>query len=107
MSRKRTCINLALLCSEWVIPDVQDEWLLSSNPIADRSRTNHKERVKGSSSATSATNTANDNSKNQRECVLKDDKHPTWKCEKIKRMNVQKRGQKAQELMLCFETLSD
>ena len=51
--------------------------------------------------------TANDNSKYQRECALKDGKHPIWKCEKFKKMNVEKRGQKAKELKFCFKCLSD
>ena len=95
--------------SEWLndIADVQDELLLSSNPNADRAKTSYKEKAKGSTFATSATNTANDNSKNQRECALKDGKHPIWKCEKFKKMNVEERGQKAKELKLCFKCLSD
>ena len=36
--------------------------------------------------------------------MLKDGKHPVWKCEK---MNVEERGQKAKELKLCFKCLSD
>ena len=96
--------------SEWLndIADVQDELLLSSNPNADRNaKSSYKEKAKGSTFATSATNTANDNSKNQRECALKDGKHPIWKCEKFKKMNVEERGQKAKELKLCFKCLSD
>ena len=79
--------------SEWLsdIADVQDELLLSSNPNADRSKSSYKEKAKGSTFATSATNTANDTSKYQRECVLKDVKHPIWKCEKFKKMNVEER----------------
>ena len=95
--------------SDWLndIADVQDEMLLSSNPIADRAKSSNKEKAKGSTFATSTTNTANDNSKNQRECVLKDGKHAIWKCEKFKKMNVEERGQKAKELKLCFKCLSD
>ena len=95
--------------SEWLndIADVQDELLLSSNLNADRAKSSYKEKAKGSTFATSATNTGNDNSKNQRECVLKDGKHPIWKCEKFKKMNVEERGQKAKELKLCFKCLSD
>ena len=95
--------------SEWLndIADVHDELLLSSNPNADRAKSSYKEKAKGSTFATSATNTANDNSKNQRECALKDGKHPKWKCEKFKKMNVEERGQKAKELKLCFKCLSD
>ena len=70
-------------------------------------KTSYKEKTEGSTFATSATNTANDNSKNQRECVLKDGKHPIWNCEKFKKMNVEDRGQKAKELKLCFKCLSD
>ena len=79
--------------SEWLndIADVQDEFLLSSNPNADRVKLSYKEKAKGSTFATSATNTENDNSKDQRECVLKDGKHPIWKCEKFKKMNVEER----------------
>ena len=64
--------------SEWLndIADVQDELLLSSNPKADRAKSNYKEKAKGSTFATSTTNTASDNSKYQRECALKDGKHP-------------------------------
>ena len=95
--------------SEWLndIADVQDELLLSSNPNADRAKSNYKEKAKGSTFATSTTNTASDNSKNQRECALKDGKHPIWKCEKFRKMNVEERGQKAKELKLCFKCLSD
>ena len=95
--------------SEWLndIADVQDEFLLSSNPIADRVKLSYKEKAKGSTFATSATNTENDNSKNQRECVLEDGKHPLWNCEKFKKMNVEERWQKAKELKLCFEGSSD
>ena len=95
--------------SEWLndIADVQDELLLSSNPNADRAKSNYKEKAKGSTFATSTTNTTSDNSKYQRECALKDGKHPIWKCEKFKKMNVEERGQKAKELKLCFKCLSD
>ena len=95
--------------SEWLkdIADVQDELLFYSNPNADRAKTSYKEKAEGSTFATSATNTANDNSKTQRECVLKDGQHPIWKCEKFKKMNVEERGQKAKELKLCFKCLSD
>ena len=80
--------------------------LLSSNPNADRAKSSHKEKAKGFTFATTK-NTASDNSKNQRECVLKDGKHPIWKYEKFKKMNVEERGQKAKELKLCFKCLSD
>ena len=95
--------------SEWLndIADVQDELLLSSNPNADRLKSNYKEKAKGSTFATSTTNTVSDNSKYQRECALKDGKHPIWKCEKFKKMNVEKSGQKAKELKMCFKCLSD
>ena len=95
--------------SEWLndIADVQDELLFYSNPNADRAKTSYKEKAEGFTFATSATNTANDNSKTQRECVLKDGQHPIWKCEKFKKMNVEERGQKAKELKLCFKCLSD
>ena len=94
--------------SEWLndIADVQDELLSSSNPNAD-AKSNYKEKAKGSTFATSTTNTASDNSKYQRECALKDGKHPIWKCEKFKKMNVEERGRKAKELKLCFKCLSD
>ena len=95
--------------SEWLndIADVQDELLLSSNPNADRAKSSYKEKAKGSTFATSTTNTASGNSKYQRECALKDGKHPIWKCEKFKKMNIEERGQKAKELKLCFKCLSD
>ena len=95
--------------SEWLndIADVQDELLLSSNPNADRAKSSYKKKAKGPTFATSTTNTASDNSKYQRECALKDGKHPIWKCEKFKKMNVEERGQKAKELKLCFKFLSD
>ena len=87
--------------------DVQDELLLASNQNADRVKSSYKEKAKGSTFATSATNTASDNSKYQRECALKDGKHPIWKCEKFKKLNVEEKGQKAKELKLCFKCLSD
>ena len=97
--------------SEWLndIADVQDESLFYSNPNADRAktRTSYKEKAEGSTFATLATNTANDNSKTQRECVLKDGQHPIWKREEFKKMNVEERRQKANELKLCFKCLSD
>ena len=86
---------------------MQDELLLSSNPNADCAKSSHKEKAKVSTFATSTTNTASANSKNQRECVLKDGKHRLWKCEKFKKMNVEERGQKAKELKLCIKCLSD
>ena len=94
---------------EWLsdIAEVQHELLLSSNPNADRAKSSYKEKAEGSTFATSTTNTASDNSKNQRECVLKDGKHPIRKCEKFKEMNVEQRGQKAKDLKLCFKCLSD
>ena len=95
--------------SEWLndVADVQDELLLYSNPNADRAKTSYKEKADGSTFASSTTSSANDSSKNQRECVLKDGKHPIWKCEKFKKMKVEERGQKAKELKLCFKCLSD
>ena len=95
--------------SEWLndIAEVQDELLMSSNPNADRAKTSYKEKAEGSTFATSATNSANDNTKTQRECLMKDGQHPIWKCEKFKKMNVEERGQKAKELKLCFKCLSD
>ena len=89
------------------IADVQDELLLSSNPNADRAKSSYKEKAKGSMFAISAINSANDNSRTQRECVLKVGQHPIWKCEKFKKMNVEERGQKAKDLKLCFKCLSD
>ena len=89
------------------LAEVQYELFLSSNPNADRAKSSYKEKARGSTFATSVTNTATDNWKNQRECVLKDSKHPIWKCEKFKKMNVEERGQKAKELKLCFKSLSD
>ena len=95
--------------SEWLndIAEVQNELLMSSNPNADRAKMSYKEKAEGSTFATSATNSANDNTKTQRECVLKDGQHPIWKCEKFKKMNVEERGQKAKELKLSFKCLSD
>ena len=95
--------------SEWLndIAEVQDELLMSSNPNADRAKTSYKEKAEGSTFATTATNSANDNTKTQRECLMKDGQHPIWKCEKFKKMNVEERGQKAKEFKLCFKCLSD
>ena len=95
--------------SEWLSDkaEVKDELLLSSNPNADRAKSSNKEKAKGSTFATSTINTTSDNSKNQRECVLIDGKHPIPKCENFKKMNVEERGQKAKELKLCFKCLSD
>ena len=58
------------------LAEVQYELFLSSNPNADRAKSSYKEKARGSTFATSVTNTATDNWKNQRECVLKDSKHP-------------------------------
>ena len=95
--------------SEWLndIAEIQDELLMSSNTVTDQAKSNYKEKAEDSTFATSAKNTENHNSKNQREYVLKDGKHPIWKCEKFKKMNVEERGQKAKELKLCFKCLSD
>ena len=41
------------------------------------------------------------------ESVLKDGKHPIWKCEKFKKMSVEESGRKTKELKLCFKCLSD
>ena len=59
--------------SEWLneIGEVPDELLQSSNPGADRAKSSYIEKVKGFTFATSATNTAKDNSRTQqRECWL-------------------------------------
>ena len=75
-----------VVLSGWLndILAVRDELLLFSNPHADRAKTNYKEKAGGSTFATSATIRANDISKTQRECVLKDGNNPIWKCEKFK-----------------------
>ena len=108
MCNKWTCINLVVF-SEWLndLAEVQDKLLLSSNPNADCANSSYKEKAKGCTFATSASNTASDNQKNQRECMLKDGNHPIRKCEKFKKMNVEEGGQKAKELKLCFKCLSD
>ena len=95
--------------SEWLnnITDVPDELLLSSNSNADGAKSSYKEKAKASTFATSATNTLSDNSKTQQECALKDGKHPIWKCEKFRKMNVKERGQKAKDLKMCFKCLLD
>ena len=94
---------------EWLIDvaDVRDELLLSSNPNADRAKSSYREKAKGSTFAPSATKTASDNQKNQREYMLKDGNHPIWKCEEFKKTNLEKRGQKAREQRLCFKCSSD
>ena len=89
------------------IADVQDEMFLSSNPNAVRAKSYNKEKAKSSTFATSATNIASDYQENQRECMLKDGNHPIRNCDNFKEMNVEERGQKARELRLCFECLSD
>ena len=50
--------------SEWLIDiaDVQDELLLCSNPNADQAKTSYKEKADGSTFASSALSSANDNS---------------------------------------------
>ena len=59
--------------SGWLddIADVQDELLWASNALGRAAK-----KAKISTFATSATNTASDISKNQRECALKDGKQP-------------------------------
>ena len=86
--------------SEWLNDkaDVQDELLLYLNPNADRAKSSYKEKTEGSTFATSARSSVNDNSKTQRECVLKDGQHQRWKCENFKKMNVEEKGQKAKDL---------
>ena len=81
--------------------------LLSSNPKGDRAKSSYKEKDESCTFATSATNTASKNSLTQQLCVLKDSKHPIWKCEEFKKTNVEERGQTAKELKLCFKDLSD
>ena len=39
--------------------------------------------------------------------MLKDGRHPIWKCEKFKKINVEERRQKAKDLKLSFKCLSD
>ena len=52
---------------EWLndIADVQDKLLLYSNPNAGHAKTSYKEKAEGSTFATFATNSANENSKTQ------------------------------------------
>ena len=90
-----------------VLADVQDELLMSTKPNVDRARSNYKEKAKGSRFEASATNPAKDNFKSQQECMLKDGKHPIWKCENFRKLSVEERGQKPKELKLCFKCLSD
>ena len=95
--------------SEWFndLADVQNELLMSTNPNADRAKSSYKQKAKGSKFAGSAKNAAKDNFKSQRECALKDGKHPIWKCEKFGKMNVEEQAQKAKELRVFFKCLSD
>ena len=83
---------------------VQEDVLMSGhhNPATLTKQMGKKEKAKGSTFATSATNTRKGNQKNQRECMMKVGNHPIWKCEKFKKSNVEERGQKARELRLCF-----
>ena len=90
-----------------VMVDVQNELLMSTNPNTNSAKSSYKDKAKGSTFATSATNPVKDYFKSQRDCALRDGKHPIWKCKKFRKMNVEERGPKEKELRLCFEILAD
>ena len=79
---------------------------MPSHHNADKAKWANKEKAKGSTFATYATNTTNYNEKNQRECTLEDGNNPIGKCKKFKKLNVKERGQNARDLRLCFKCLS-
>ena len=93
--------------SEWLNDnnDVQNESLMSADPNADGAKSSYTENSKGPTFATSATNPAKENFKSQRECALKDGKHPLWKCGKFIQMNVEERGQKAKKTEVVLQML--
>ena len=79
---------------------VQEDVLMACYPNADKSKWTSKDKPKNSTFS----NFADDNSdkKTGKDCLLKEGKHPLWKCEKFLKMTCQARYEKVKELKLCF-----
>ena len=79
---------------------VQEDVLIKGNPNADRSKWTSKDKIKSCTFSTFADD--NSDKKTGQDCLLKDGKHPLWKCEKFLKMTCQARYEKVKELKLCF-----
>ena len=88
--------------STWLqeIAAVQEDVLMTGNPNADRSKWTGKDKPKSSTFSIFADDSAD--KKTGHDCLLKDGKHPLWKCEKFLKMTCQARYEKAKDLKLCF-----
>ena len=88
--------------SAWLqeIAAVQEDVLMTSNPNADKSKWTSKDKPRNSTFSTFADD--NSDKKTGQECLLKDGKHPLWKCEKFLKMICQARYEKVKKLKLCF-----
>ena len=79
---------------------VQEDVLMTGNPNADKSKWTSKDKPKNSTFSTFADD--NSDKKTGQDCLLRDGKHPLWKCEKFLKMTCQARYEKFKELKLCF-----
>ena len=79
---------------------VQEDVLLTGNPNVDKSKWTNKDKPKNSTFSTFADDNSDKNT--GPDCLLRDGKHPLWKCEKFLKMTCQARYEKVEELKLCF-----
>ena len=79
---------------------VQEDVLMTGNPNADKSKWTSKDKPKNSTFSTFADD--NSDKKTGQGCLLRDGKHPLWKCETFLKMPCQARYKKVKELKLCF-----
>ena len=73
---------------------------MTGNPNADKSKWTSKDKPKNSTFSTFADNISD--KKTGQDCLLRDGKHPLWKCGKFLKMTCQARYEKVKELKLCF-----
>ena len=83
---------------------VQEDVLMTGNPNADKSKWTSKDKPKNSTFSTFADD--NSDKKTGQDCLMKDGKHPLWKCEKFLKTTCQARYEKVKELKLCFGCLA-
>ena len=79
---------------------VQEDVFMTGNPNADKLKWTRKDTPKNSTFSTFADDKTD--KKTGQDCLLKDGKHPLWKCEKFLKMNCQARYEKAKELKFYF-----
>ena len=79
---------------------VQEDVLMTGNPNADKSKWTSEDKPKNSTFSTFADE--NSDKKTGQDCLLRDGKHPLWKCEKFLKMTCQAQYEKVKELKLCF-----